>query len=130
MTAPDLFSYADSQPPNYRPTDPITSRDAGRSVDKLAGEHHQIILAVLRHAGRPLAAEQIADAIGFGFTRGKYALCLDYVAVGKRANELIEAGLIERTAEQHTNRTGRKAFRLRIKQLQSVPAEAAKLTPL
>ena len=117
----DLFSYADSRPPNCRPTDPITSRDAGRSVDKFAGEHHQIILAVLRHAGRPLAAEQISDAIGFGFTRGKYALCLDKVQTCKRLAELIEGGAVERTAELHVNRSGRKSHRVRLS-TQSLPA--------
>jgi hypothetical protein len=121
MTAPDLFAYAESRH-NYRVSDPITSRDAGRAAHKFTAEHHQIILSVLRHAGRPLAAEQISDAIGFGFNRGKYSLLLDYVAVGKRTNELIEAGLIERTAERHTNRSGRSAFKLRIRQSQSLPA--------
>ena len=74
-----------------------------------------------RHPER-FAAEQISDAINLGFQRSIYSLCLDYVAVGKRTNELIEAGLIERTAEQHKNRSGRMAFKLRIKQPQSVPA--------
>jgi hypothetical protein len=41
--------------------------------------------------------------------------------VCKRANELIESGLVERTAERHTNRSGRSAFRLRLKP-QSIPA--------
>lgn len=118
---PDLFTFAAAHP-NYRPTDPKTSRDAGRAAQKFTAEHHQIILAVLRRAAQPLAAEQIADAIGFGFQRGIYALCLDYVAVGKRSNELIDAGLVERTAERHTNRSGRSAFRLRIKRQ---PDEAA-----
>ena len=117
----DLFAYANSRPQNYRPSDPITSRDAGRSAHKFSAEHHQIILAVLRRAAQPLAAEQIADAIGFGFQRGIYSLCLDTVQVCKRTNELIEAGLIERTAERHTNRSGRSAFKLRIKP-QSDPA--------
>ena len=110
----DLFSY-EPKAPNYRPSDPITSRDAGRAAHKFTAEHHQIILSVLRRAGQPLAAEQISDAINLGFQRSIYSLCLDYVAVGKRTNELIEAGLIERTAEQHKNRSGRMAFKLRIK---------------
>ena len=111
----DLFAYADSRPPNYRASDPITSRDAGRAAHKWSAEHHQIILAVLRRAGQPLAPEQIADGIGFGFQRGLYAFVLDTVQVCKRAAELIESGDVERTAERHTNRSGRSAFKLRIK---------------
>jgi len=111
----DLFSY-EPKAPNYRPSDPITSRDAGRGAQKFIGDHHQIILAVLRRTEHPLACEQIADAIAFGFQRGTYSTCLDYVAVGKRAKELIEAGMIERTAELHINKSGRSAFKLRIKQ--------------
>jgi len=110
----DLFSY-EPKAPNYRPSDPITSRDAGRSAHSFTAEHHTVILNTLRRAGRPMSAEEISDALTFEFVRGKASMALDYVAVGKRTKELIEAGLIERTAEQHTNRSGRKAFRLRVK---------------
>ena len=118
----DLFQYADSRPLNYRPSDPITSRDAGRSAHKFTAEHHQIILSVLRRAGQPLAAEQISDAIGFGFQRGTYSLVIDTIQVCKRLAELLDGGAIERTAEQHKNRSGRCAFRVRIKRQ---PDEAA-----
>lgn len=121
MTAPDLFTFAAARP-NYRPSDPITSRDAGRSAHKFSAEHHQIILSVLRRAGQPLAAEQISDAIGFGFQRGTYSLVIDTIQVCKRLAELLDGGAIERTAEQHKNRSGRKAFKLRIKRQ---PDEAA-----
>ena len=112
--APDLFSY-EPKAPNYRPSDPITSRDAGRSAHRFTAEHHQIILSVLRRAGRPLAPEQISDALGFGFQRGTYSMVLDTVQVCKRVAELIDGGEVVRTAEQHTNRSGRKAFRIRLK---------------
>lgn len=110
----DLFSY-EPRPPNYRPSDPITSRDAGRSAHSFTAEHHQAILNVLRRAGRPMACEEISDAMAFDHARGKASIALDYVACGKRSIELIRAGLIERTAQTHTNKSGRSAFRLRIK---------------
>ena|SRR6185312_10152787 len=111
----DLFSY-EPRPPNYRPSDPITSRDAGRSAHSFTAEHHQAILNVLRRAGRPMACEEIAQAMAFDYERGKASIALDMVACGKRSLELIRAGLIERTAETHVNKSGRSAFRLRIKQ--------------
>lgn len=125
MTAPDLFSYQPNKAPNYRPSDPKTSRDAGRSTQKFTADHHLAILAVLRRAGRPMACEEIAQAMAFDYARGKVAVQLDAVAIGKRSKEMIEAGLIERTAERHTNRSGRSAFRLRIKRQ---PDEAANPT--
>jgi hypothetical protein len=118
----DLFAFADSRPPNYRPSDPKTSRDAGRSAHSFTAEHHQAILNVLRRAGRPMACEEIAQAMAFDYARGKASIALDAVACGKRSVELIRAGLIERTAETHINKSGRSAFKLRIRRQ---PDEAA-----
>lgn len=117
----DLFSY-EPKAPNYRPSDPKTSRDAGRSAHSFTADHHQAILNVLRRAGRPMACEEIAQAMAFDYERGKASIALDMVACGKRSLELIRAGLIERTAETHVNKSGRSAFRLRIKRQ---PDEAA-----
>ena len=104
MSAPDLFSYAETRR-SWRRSDPATSKEAGRSASKFSAQHHAEILKALADAGRPLAAEEIADRTA-----------LDYVAVGKRTIELLRDGKIERTAEQHTNRSGRKAFRYRLNQ--------------
>jgi predicted ArsR family transcriptional regulator len=97
----DLFTYAE-QRPNYRRADPITSKEAGRFADKFRSEHHAAILQALSD-GTPLAAEQIADRTS-----------LDTVQTCKRFAELVRAGKIERTPEQHRNRSGRRAFRYRI----------------
>lgn len=117
----DLFAYGDSRP-NYRPSDPITSRDAGRAAHRFTADHHQAILTVLRRSGRPMAPEEISGALNFLYARGFVSIALDTVQVCKRAAEMIEDGLIERTAEQHKNRSGRSAFKLRIKQPQSETA--------
>src|SRR5690242_1561205 len=111
----DLFSFADSHPPNYRARDPITSRDAGRSAHKFSAEHHQAILTVLRRTGRPMAPEEISDALNFLYARGFVSIALDTVQTCKRVAELKDGGEVIRTAEQHTNRSGRKAFRIRLK---------------
>ena len=66
------------------------------------GRHHRLILGALDLADR-LAAQQIADRTG-----------IDYVAVGKRTSELIDAGLIERAGTMHTNRSGRDADQYRL----------------
>lgn len=100
----DLFSYQ-PQAANFRRTDPITSKEAGRSADKFRSEHHAAILQALTEAGVPLAAEQIADRTS-----------LDTVQTCKRFAELVRAEKIERTPEQHRNRSGRIAFRYRLTQ--------------
>lgn len=100
----DLFSYADTRPINYRHTDPITSRDAGRAAQKFrTGDQSEILRALRR---RPMAAEEISDFLGWN----------DSVRVCRRLAEMIRADLIERTADKHTNRNGRGAFRHRVKQ--------------
>jgi len=110
----DLFSY-EPKAPNYRPSDPITSRDAGRSAHKFTSDHHQAILNVLRRNGGAMAPEEVSDALNFLYARGFASVALDTVQTCKRVAELIELGAVIRTAEQHTNRSGRKAFRIRIK---------------
>jgi len=117
----DLFSY-EPKAPNYRPSDPITSRDAGRSAHRFTADHHQAILTVLRRSGRPMAPEEISDALNFLYARGFVSIALDTTQTCKRMAELLEGGAIERTAEQHKNRSGRCAFRVRIKRQ---PDEAA-----
>jgi hypothetical protein len=111
----DLFSY-EPRPPNYRPSDPITSRDAGRSAHSFTAEHHQAILNVLRRAGRAMAPEEISDAMKSDLVHGKGSIWIDTVGICKRVAELIAGNAVERTAEQHVNRSRRKAFRIRIKQ--------------
>lgn len=111
---PDLFTFAAAHP-NYRASDPITSRDAGRSAHKFTADHHQAILTVLRRTGRPMAPEEISDALNFLYARGFVSIALDTVQTCKRVAELIDGGEVERTAEQHTNRSGRKAFRIRLR---------------
>lgn len=89
---------------NYRRSDPLTSRDAGISAAQFVSDHHQKILNALRQADRPLAAEEIAERTS-----------IDYVQVGKRTHELLDAGKIERTQLIHINRSGRKAFKYRLR---------------
>ena len=85
-----------------RTTDPATSHAAAASMRDAVGRHHRLILGALDLADR-LAAQQIADRTG-----------IDYVAVGKRTSELIDAGLIERAGTTHTNRSGRDADQYRL----------------
>src|SRR5690242_20218986 len=115
MSGLDLFEYAERRP-NYRPTDPKTSRDAGRgATSDFTAEHERAILYVLRRAGRAMAPEEISEAMSFLCARGFVSVALDKVQVCKRISSLLESGEVIRTAERHTNRSGRSAFRLRIK---------------
>ena len=100
---PDLFSYM-AERPNYRTRDPITSRDAGNAARNFAKGDQAAILSALTRAGRPMAAEEISDALSWH----------DHVRVNRRLPELQFSRLIERTSEPHTNRSGRKAFRYRV----------------
>ena len=85
-----------------RRTDPATSHAAAESMRDAVGRHHRLILGALDVAER-LSAQQIADRTD-----------IDYVAVGKRTSELIDAGLIERNGTTHTNRSGRDADQYRL----------------
>ncbi len=88
-----------------RRDDPQTSHQAAEEHESVNGWHCRTILTVLRAAGIPLAAEEIADATED----------MDTVAVAKRFCDLLRANQIERTAERHTNRSGRQAFKVRLK---------------
>ena len=100
----DLFSYTSA-----RTSDPETSHAAAATVGRFAGEHHQRILAALREAGRPMAAEEIADVKGFK----------SHVPVNRRLGELASIGMVASTDERHLNRSGRRAVKYR-------PAEAVR----
>lgn len=69
-----------------------------------------------------MAPEEISDALNFLYARGFVSIALDTVQTCKRVAELIDGGEVVRTAEQHTNRSGRKAFRIALKRQ---PDEAA-----
>lgn len=106
MTADfDLFAFADVHR-MYRRTDPPTSPEAAIKtvVRNVKSDHHALILSALKRAGRPMAAEEIADATPIG----------DHVAVNRRLPELVREGLIERTTERHKNRSGSSAYRYRM----------------
>lgn len=98
----DLFAFAE-QRQNFRTTDPITSRDAGREARKFATGDQAEILRALRR--RPMAGEEVSDFLGWN----------DSVRVCRRFAEMIRADMIERTADKYKNRSGREAFRHRIK---------------
>jgi hypothetical protein len=125
VSTQDLFTWT-PRPQNWRPSDPPTSKAAGISAQAFAADHHQVILSVLRHSGRPMAPEEISDALAFAYERGRVSITLDKVQVCKRVAELLDGGAVERTAEQHVNRSGRKSFRIRIRPPQ--PNEAASST--
>jgi hypothetical protein len=95
---PDLFSYADTYP-NYRHSDPITSKEAGIAARSFTKSDQAEILRAL--AVRPMAGEEVSDFLGWN----------DSVRVCRRFAEMIRAGLIERMAERHTNRNGRSAHK-------------------
>jgi predicted ArsR family transcriptional regulator len=79
---------------SVRTTDPETSVDAAKAAGGSAERQHELILSALADSA-PLAAEQIADLIG--------------VPIWRRMSELERAGLIIKTTELHTNRSGRSA---------------------
>ncbi|HZP68357.1 MAG TPA: hypothetical protein VFB29_00305 [Pseudolabrys sp.] len=88
-------------PQAWRASDPATSKAAGKAAARFRAGDHSDILRSLRCAGRAMAAEEISDALAWG----------NHVRVNRRLAELESAGLVIRTSEQHTNKSGRKAFR-------------------
>lgn len=100
MTQIDLF---ESARPLARRLDPITSHEAARKAVRLAETDEADIVRTLRRERTALAAEQISDILGWG----------DHVRVNRRLSAIVAQGLIERTEEQHRNRSGRAAFKYR-----------------
>ncbi len=97
----DLLSFF-AERPNYRRTDPVTSREAGNAARKfIKGDHAEILRALRR---RPMACEEISDFLGWN----------DHVRANRRMSEMERDGTIARTVERHTNRSGRQAFRYRL----------------
>jgi len=95
----DLFEWTRA----VRRTDPDTSVRAAIKAEKFAGEHHQMIISALWASGVPMASEQIADRIG-----------LDHAAVWRRMSELERGGVIEKSGDEHLNRSNRWAKKYRI----------------
>ena len=92
---PDLFDHRRLA----RTTDPSTSHAAAKSMAGAIGPQHQAVLSVLER-GFALAAEEIEDLLGY--------------SIWRRMGELERKGLIERTDDQHKNRSGRMAFKYKI----------------
>jgi len=79
-----------------RTNDPVTSHEAGDSMARSIPAQQKAIMNVMSD-GKRRAAEEIEDVLGY--------------PVWRRLSELVSSGLLERTDEKHTNKSGRKAFR-------------------
>ena len=79
-----------------RTNDPVTSHEAGDSMARSIPAQHKAIMNVMSD-GKRRAAEEIEDVLGY--------------PVWRRLSELVSSGLLARTDEKHTNKSGRKAFR-------------------
>ena len=108
MTAQALLPFSPAR--LAAKADPWTSKAAARACKPVRSEHCRIILQTLQANRRPMAAEEIVGAVA-GWVG------LNAVQVARRFAELVEAGLIEATAEIHTNRSGRAARRYRLKEV-------------
>lgn len=105
MTQADFFDRLTGQAPqNFRAGDPETSRDAGEAAKRFVSGHRLDIYNTLAASPVPLAAEQIADILG-----------MEHVQINRRLPELCDAGMIEPTDDRHTNRSGAKARKYRVK---------------
>lgn len=93
---PEQMTIDLSPAPLARATDPRTSFMAAAEAGAMAANHRARVLAVLKEAGKPLGAEQIADAIG-----------LDAYQTRKRLPELQGLRLAALADGQRTTRTGR-----------------------
>jgi response regulator of citrate/malate metabolism len=106
----DLFEFAHDLEKKRTPVqtwrngDPETSLEAGVAAESFVSEHHAAIILTLKSTGRAMAAEEIADFIGWS----------SHVTANRRLAELADSGIIVRTEERHKNRSGRSAFRYRL----------------
>lgn len=107
--------------PNFCRCDPETSREAGERALSFSATDEADIYACLRLSGVPLAAEEISDRLGWqdhgGHVRVNRRLARMCDCVTDEYGALIRAALIERTEVKHVNRSGRAAFKYRVRQL-------------
>lgn len=103
MTDTPLLDW--SPPQNWRHGDPDTSRLAGESASEFASRHRRLILWAIKRAGRPVAAKEIANILGWE----------SHVPVNRRLSELVDVGEIAPTDDRYTNPSGRTAVRYRMK---------------
>lgn len=100
----DLMQESHVHRQNFRNGDPHTSREAGRAARGFADGDCADIYAAMQQAGRPLAAEEISDRLGWN----------NHVRVNRRLAELVDAARIAPTDDLHTNKSGRRARRYRV----------------
>lgn len=105
MKHPDLFDLTGQSPQRYRTSDPETSRMAARDSESFVSGQRKEIYDVLKASSVPLAAEDIADALGLD----------SHVPVNRRLSEIVDAGLIEPVDKLHKNRSGSMARRYRVR---------------
>jgi hypothetical protein len=98
----DLLEWAE----RARYSDPITSKEAAHEARAFAGKQQGQIIEALRKACRPLAPEEIANALGWA----------SHVPANRRTSELEKLGQIEvAPGDFHINASGRRARRYRLK---------------
>ncbi len=85
----------------------ITSDPVGKIRDR--------VLSVLHVAGRPMAAEEVADVLGG----------ISHHTITPRLSDLEQLGLVVRTDERHQNRSGKSAVRFRISEFGDAEALSA-----
>jgi predicted ArsR family transcriptional regulator len=88
-------------PQNWRTSDPQTSREAGLAAARFCGEHQRLIYSVLKASAQPMAAEQIADELGW----------TSHVPVNRRLSELEDGGMIRAVDSNYHNRQSGRAAR-------------------
>jgi predicted ArsR family transcriptional regulator len=96
----DVFNLTGQSHQNHRNGDPETSKEAGVAAAEFSRSHHRDIHDTICAARRPMAAEEIADYLGWS----------SHVSVCRRLPELVDAGLITPVNVGYRNRSGRHAL--------------------
>lgn len=99
----DLFAIQ-----HARVTDPVTSKQAAKSMAEAAAHQKNEIYWSMVRAGIPLTAEQIAARCG-----------LDKVQCGRRMSDLERDGRVVVVDDDGVTATGRKAQRYGLKEKQN-----------
>jgi len=93
-----------TEEPTARNTDPSTSHEAAEDARAHSGRHRAMALEALRKAGPSgLTDFELADATGVAQT-----------SIGVRRKELVNAGLVEATAERRPAPSGSAAIVWRV----------------